>query len=150
MGTEVSTASSSEWRFYTVRQIDSISVIRVDGSVTAGFPSPADDYLEARIDLKRELVRNPDATFVVRVQGDSMTGDGICDGDVLVVDRSLKHRNGSIAVCCLNNSFTVKKLEIRGPSVRLIASNPDYPPINIQENDELLIWGVVTYIIKKT
>lgn len=150
MGTEGFTAPSAEWRFYTVKKIDSISVILVDGSVTAGFPSPADDYLEARIDLKRELVRNPDATFVVRVQGDSMTGDGISDGDVLVVDRSLKYRNGSIAVCCLNNAFTVKKLEMKGPRIRLVASNPLYPAIDIQENDELLIWGVVTYIIKKT
>ncbi len=148
---------SAEWkndsmaglRPYALLQTDEILIIHVDGAVPAGFPSPADDYFESRIDLKTELIRNPDATFVVRVQGDSMSDAGIADGDVLIVDRSVKPRNGSVAVCYLNNGFTVKRLEKRGDKIRLLAANPAFAPIEIQEHDELVIWGIVTYVIKK-
>jgi SOS-response transcriptional repressors (RecA-mediated autopeptidases) len=150
MGTERKKDSFAEGRLFTLAPSDETLVIHVEGSVCAGFPSPADDYFETRIDLKRELVKNPDATFVLRVQGHSMTGDGIDDGDVLIVDRSLKPRNGAIAICYLNNAFTVKRLELRGGRVRLLAANPDFAPIEVQETDELTIWGLVTYVIKKS
>jgi DNA polymerase V len=131
-------------------RVHEINLIHIDGAVCAGFPSPADDYLEHSIDLRRELVTNPDATFVVRVQGHSMIGDGIDDGDVLIVDRSLQARNGAVAVCYLNQSFTVKRLDIRSTGVRLLSANPDFAPIEVQAHDELVIWGVVTFVIKKT
>jgi len=150
MRTERKKDSLAGGRLFTLAQTDEILLIHVDGSVCAGFPSPADDYFETRIDLKRELVKNPDATFVIRVQGDSMTGDGIDDGDVLIVDRSLKPRNGAIAICYLGNAFTVKRLEMRGLRIRLLAANPAFAPIEIQETDELTIWGIVTYVIKKS
>jgi DNA polymerase V len=149
MGTERKKDSFAEDRLFTLAPSDETLVIHVEGSVCAGFPSPADDYFETRIDLKRELIKNPDATFVLRVQGHSMTGDGIDDGDVLIVDRSLKPRNGAIAICYLNNAFTVKRLELRGGRVRLLAANPDFASIEVQETDELTIWGLVTYVIKK-
>lgn len=149
MNAEKENVALSERRFFTLAKTDEMLIIHVDGAVCAGFPSPADDYLETRIDLKRELIKNPDATFVMRVQGDSMRGDGIDDGDVLIIDRSLRPRNGVVAVCYLNNAFTVKRLEMRGPRLLLLASNPDFPPIEIQEGDELSIWGIVTYVIKK-
>jgi DNA polymerase V len=149
MKTERKKDSLAEGRLFALAQTNEILIIHVDGSVCAGFPSPADDYLETRIDLRKELIKNPDATFVVRVQGDSMAGDGIDDGDVLIIDRSVKPGNGAVAVCYLNNAFTVKRLEMRGGRIRLLAANPAYPPIEIQENDELTIWGVVTYVIKK-
>lgn len=136
-------------RPYPLSQTDEIIVIHVDGAICAGFPSPADDYLETQIDLKAELIQNPDATFIVRVQGDSMTEEGIDSGDVLIVDRSLRPRNGTVAVCYLNDGFTVKRIEKKGDKIRLLAGNPAFPPIEIQENDELVIWGVVTYVIKK-
>ncbi len=149
MKTERKKDSLAEGRLFALAQTNEILIIHVDGSVCAGFPSPADDYLETRIDLRKELIKNPDATFVMRVQGDSMAGDGIDDGDVLIIDRSVKPGNGAVAVCYLNNTFTVKRLEMRGGRIRLLAANPAYPPIEIQENDELTIWGVVTFVIKK-
>jgi DNA polymerase V len=141
---------SPDLRFYALERVHEITLIHIDGAICAGFPSPADDYLESSIDLRRELVRNPDATFVVRVQGHSMTGDGIDDGDVLIVDRSLKPKHGAVAVCYLNQSFTVKRLDIRGGRVRLLAANPAFAPIDVQAHDELTIWGIVTFVIKKT
>jgi DNA polymerase V len=150
MSKERYTYPSPGLRFYALERIHEITLIHIDGAVCAGFPSPADDYLETSIDLRRELVKNPDATFVVRVQGHSMVGDGIDDGDVLIVDRSLKPRNGAVAVCYLNQSFTVKRLEMRAGQVRLLASNPDFAPIEVFPHDELVIWGIVTFVIKKT
>jgi DNA polymerase V len=151
MRTEGKKDSLAESRLLAPAPIDEILLIHVDGAISAGFPSPADDYLETQIDLKRELIKNPDATFVVRVQGHSMSGDGIDDGDVLIVDRSLSPQNGVVAVCYLNNAFTVKRLELRSGCIRLLAANPDYAyaAIEVQENDELTIWGVVTFVIKK-
>jgi len=149
MSAEKENVALAERRLFALVKTNEMLIIHVDGAVCAGFPSPADDYLETRIDLKRELIKNPDATFVMRVQGDSMQGDGIDDGDVLIIDRSLRPRNGAVAVCYLNNAFTVKRLEMRGPRLRLLASNPDFPPIEIQEGDELSIWGIVTYVIKR-
>ena len=144
MSAEWKNDSTAELRPYALLQTDEMLIIHVDGAVAAGFPSPADDYFESRIDLKTELIRNPDATFVVRVQGDSMSDAGIADGDVLIVDRSVKPRNGAVAVCYLNNGFTVKRIEKRGDKVRLLAANPAFAPIEIQEHDELIIWGIVT------
>ncbi|MCB0544219.1 MAG: translesion error-prone DNA polymerase V autoproteolytic subunit [Saprospiraceae bacterium] len=149
MRTERKNDSLAGLRLYALSQTEEIPVIHVDGAICAGFPSPADDYLETQIDLRAELIRNPDATFIVRVQGNSMSHDGIDDGDVLIVDRSVKPRNGAVAVCYLNNNFTVKRLEQQGARIRLLAANPAFPPIEIEENDELVIWGVVTYVIKK-
>jgi DNA polymerase V len=149
MRTEGKNDSLAASRLFDPVPTDEILIIHVDGAICAGFPSPADDYLETQIDLKKELVKNPDATFVVRVQGDSMSGDGIDDGDVLIIDRSIKPRHGAVAVCYLNNAFTVKRLEKRGGKIRLLPANPDFAPIEVQEGDELVIWGVVTYVIKK-
>ncbi|MDX1910752.1 MAG: translesion error-prone DNA polymerase V autoproteolytic subunit [Saprospiraceae bacterium] len=141
-------ALTERW-FFALAETDEILIIHIDGAVCAGFPSPADDYFESQIDLKKELIKNPDATFVMRVQGNSMMGDGISDGDMLIIDRSEKPRNGVVAVCYLNNEFTVKRLEVRSMRIRLLASNPAFPPVEIQEGDELTIWGIVTYVIKK-
>ena len=110
-------------------------------SVSAGFPSPADDHLEAPLDLNEHLVKHPAATFVVKVDGDSMTGAGIYNGDLLVVDRSLDSKSGSIVVAVVNGELTVKRLWMRGKRVRLLPENPAYPPIEIGDGSELVIWG---------
>ena len=115
--------------------------------VSAGFPSPADDYLDRKLDLNEHLVRNPAATFFVRVAGDSMTGAGINDNDILVVDRSLEPCNGSIVIAVVNGELTVKRLLKNKNSCRLAAENPDYPDLEIDEETPLEIWGVVTYAI---
>lgn len=115
--------------------------------VAAGFPSPADDHLEGPLDLNAHLVAHPAATFVVRVTGDSMRGAGICDGDLLVVDRAREARSGSIVVAVVNGELTVKRLWIRRGKARLEAEHPAFPPIELGEDMELMIWGVVAHAI---
>ena len=117
--------------------------------VSAGFPSPAADHAQKRIDLNQQLIRNKAATYIFRVKGDSMTGAGIYEGDVLLVDRSMDPKHNHIVVAQLNNEFTVKRLYRRGGVVKLLAENPIYPPRLIKEEDDFLVWGVVTNNIHK-
>lgn len=117
-------------------------------SVHAGFPSPADDFLDAPLDLNREFVRNPASTFFVRVAGDSMTGAGIDDGDLLIVDKSVEPHDGCIAVCCLDGEFTVKRIRRERDVLWLQPANPAYPAIRVAAADELVVWGVVRHVIK--
>lgn len=112
--------------------------------VSAGFPSPAEDYIEKRLDLNELLIQNPAATFFVRVSGDSMTGAGINDNDILVVDRSLDPGHGKIVIAVIDGDFTVKRLFRDGDSCRLVAENPAYPPLVITAESSCEIWGVVT------
>ena len=119
----------------------------VSASVEAGFPSPADDHLERGIDLNEELIRNPAATFLVRVKGDSMRDAGIHAGDVLIVDKSLTPTDRKIVVAMIDGNFTVKRFRKRGARVFLEAENPDFSPIEVTEGQELSIFGVVSYII---
>jgi DNA polymerase V len=119
----------------------------VSASVEAGFPSPADDHLERGIDLNEELIRNPAATFLVRVKGDSMRDAGIHSGDVLIVDKSLPPTDRKIVVAMIDGNFTVKRFRKRGGQVFLEAENPEFPPIEVTEGQELSIFGVVSYII---
>ncbi len=121
----------------------------VEATVSAGFPSPADDYSEARLDLNKELISNESATFYARVRGDSMTLAGISDGDLLIIDRSKMPSEGSIVVCLVDGEFTVKRLEKQRGKFFLKPENPNYPPIEIQAKYDVTIWGVVTYSIKK-
>ncbi len=115
--------------------------------VPAGFPSPADDHLEDTLDLNEHLVQHPAATFFVRVQGDSMTGVGIHDGDLLVIDRSLEPKSGAIVVAVVNGELTVKRLKAEGGRVWLVPENPAYPPLEMGEGMELVIWGVVVHSV---
>jgi DNA polymerase V len=117
--------------------------------VSAGFPSPADDFKELRISIDQEVVRNEEATFYARVSGVSMQGAGLDDGDLLVIDRSLEPENDKIAVCFIDGSFTVKRLKVDVDCVYLMSENKNYKPIKVTEGDELLIWGIVTYVVKK-
>lgn len=118
-------------------------------SVQAGFPSPADDHLESSLDLNEHLVSNPAATFFVRVQGNSMKDAGIVDGDTLIVDRSVTPKDRQIVIAMLDGEFTVKRLRERGKRVFLQAENSEFAPIEISENQELTIWGVVTFVIHR-
>ena len=116
--------------------------------IAAGFPSPADDHLEPPMDLNSHLVKHPAATFIVKVDGDSMTGAGINNGDLLVVDRSLEAKSGSIVVAVVNGELTVKRLQIDRKRIHLAPENPSYRPIEIKEFSELVIWGVVAHVIR--
>ena len=115
-------------------------------TVPAGFPSPASDYCERKLDLNELCIKTPAATYFVRAQGDSMLDAGIFPGDVLVVDRSLNAKHGDIVIASFNGELTVKKLEL-SPSVRLVAMNTNYAPIEIPEDADLEIFGVVTNAI---
>ena len=117
--------------------------------VSAGFPSPADDYLDRKLDLNEHLIKNPAATFFVRVAGDSMAGAGINDDDILVVDRSLEPASGNIVIAVMNGELTVKRLLNKNGNCRLVAENPHYPALEITEETPLEIWGVVTYAIHR-
>lgn len=117
--------------------------------VRAGFPSPADDYVEDRIDLNRYLVEDGPATFMVRVEGESMIGAGIFDGDLLVVDKGRTPAHGDIVVAALDGEFTVKRLDRRGGRVVLLPENPAFSPIIPSYEQEFMIWGVVTACVRK-
>ncbi|MDD2239473.1 MAG: translesion error-prone DNA polymerase V autoproteolytic subunit [Kiritimatiellae bacterium] len=116
--------------------------------IAAGFPSPADDHLESPLDLNEHLVAHPAATFMVRVQGDSMLGAGIRDGDLLVVDRSREAHDGAIVVAVIDGDLTVKRLRTSRGRIRLEAENPAYPPLILREGSDLVIWGVVAHAIR--
>ena len=118
------------------------------GAVEAGFPSPADDFLYAPLDLNREFVQNPASTFFVRVSGESMAGDGIGDGDLLIVDKSLPPHDGCIAVCYVDGEFTVKRVKLERGCAWLMPSNPKYRPIRVDADNEFLVWGIVRHVVK--
>ena len=120
----------------------------IEQGISAGFPSPADDFKEIRISLDKELVKNGDATFYARVSGNSMEDAGLSDGDLIVVDRSLDIEKNKIAVCFIDGEFTVKRIVIRNKKIYLKPENKDFKEIEINDNNELIIWGIVTYVIK--
>ncbi|MBR5745065.1 MAG: translesion error-prone DNA polymerase V autoproteolytic subunit [Muribaculaceae bacterium] len=120
-----------------------------EGGIRAGFPSPAQDYISESIDLNTELIAHPAATFYGRVIGDSMSGEGIEEGDILVIDKSLEPANGDLAVCQVDGEFTLKRLNIQKDRVLLMPSSPNYQPIVVTVENQFMIWGIVTYTIKR-
>jgi DNA polymerase V len=135
---------------YQFVQTKTASLIPFYGStIKAGFPSPADDYIENKLDLNNHLIKHPAATFIVRASGTSMIGAGICDQALLIVDRSIEPSHGKIVVAVVNGEFTVKRFHKTKKVCFLVAENPDFPPIEIKEGDELQIWGVVTHVINQ-
>ena len=135
--------------FYTPKLPSGNGAIFVDTGISAGFPSPVDDFSENRISLDDELIKNKDTTFYAKVKGQSMIGAGLDDNDLLVIDRSLEPENNKIAVCFLDGEFTIKRLKVDGNDVWLQPENPKYPIIKITEENDFIIWGIVTSVIKK-
>ena len=127
----------------TTHQPRPLVLARVD----AGFPSPADDYLDGKLDLNEHIIKNPAATFFVRVQGDSMIGAGINTGDILVVDRSLEATDGSVVVAVIDGEFFVKRLSMEGKKLYLVADNDEYEQVEVKEEMDFRVWGVVTHTI---
>ena len=117
--------------------------------VQAGFPSPADDYMEEKLDLHKFVVKNEVATFFLRASGNSMEGAGIFDGDLLVVDRSVEATNNKIVIAALDGELTVKRLLRQRGKVYLAPENPEYPKFDITNREYVHIWGVVTYVVHK-
>ena len=135
--------------FFVPKKEEGIGQWLAEEGISAGFPSPADDFKEIRISLDKELVKNKEATFYARVDGDSMVGAGLEDGDLLVIDRSLNPENGKIAICLVDGEFTVKRIKKGKNKLYLMPENKKYKPIELREENELIIWGVVEYVIKK-
>jgi len=136
-------------QIFKVTQNHSPNITFVDAGISAGFPSPARDFMHEKLSLDDKLVHNKDATFYARVQGQSMINAGLDDGDLLIIDRSLPPSHRRIAVCYIDNEFTVKRLSIQNNKIHLIPENPDYPTIAITEDNDFIVWGIVTYVIKK-
>lgn len=134
--------------FYSPDYSSEVQIPFFDVGISAGFPSPADDFIELTIDLNKEIIKNKDTTFFAKVKGHSMKNVGINDGDLLVIDKSLEPKNNRIAVCQIDGEFTVKRIKIEKGIVWLIAENEDYKPIKVTSENDFLIWGIVTNAIK--
>lgn len=120
----------------------------ISSGIKAGFPSPAADFDESKISLDNVLVKNKEATFYAKASGNSMTGAGIDDGDILVIDRSLEPKNNKIAICFIDGEFTVKRIKLENKELYLMPENSNYKPTKISQENNFIIWGIVTYVIK--
>lgn len=120
----------------------------VNEGISAGFPSPALDFVDLSIDLNKHLIKHPSATFYGRAKGQSLKNAGISDGDLLIIDRSIEPENGKIAVCYIDGEFTVKRIKKTKSELWLMPENEDYQPIKIEEENNLIVWGIVTHVIK--
>jgi len=140
--------NSSSLQFFKSDSSETVAIPISNNRISAGFPSPADDFKETRISLDKTLIKNKEATFYARVSGKSMLNAGLDDGDLLVIDRSLEATNGKIVVCFIDGEFTVKRLKKENDKLFLMPENKNYKPIEITDTTDLLIWGVVTYVIK--
>ena len=139
----------SNLKFFIPDWESSLDSILVSSGISAGFPSPAGDFKQERISLDRELIKNKEATFFARVNGQSMIDAGLDDNDLLVIDRSLEPVNNKIAVCLIDGEFTVKRLKVEKGKIWLQPENSNYKSIEITEENEFIIWGIVTNVIKK-
>jgi len=126
-----------------------LPLIMAGSAVKAGFPSPADDFVEQKIDLNVHLIQHPAATFFARVKGQSMVCAGIDEGDLLVVDRAVEPKSGNIAVCFVDGEFTIKRIKVDNECCYLVAECDGFQPIRVDSSNEFVVWGVVTYVIKK-
>ena len=120
----------------------------ISSGIKAGFPSPAADFDESKISLDNVLVKNREATFYAKASGTSMIGAGIDDGDILVIDRSIEPQNNKVAVCYIDGEFTIKRIKVEKDCVYLMPENESFQPIKVTEDNQLIIWGMVTYVIK--
>lgn len=119
-----------------------------ESGVHAGFPSPADDFLEGSLDLNSLVIRHPEATFFARVEGDSMKDEGIVEGDILVVDKSIEPYDGCLAVAFVDGEFTLKRVRKEQDKILLVPANPKYKVIEISPENEFAVWGVVNWVLK--
>ncbi len=140
--------SSSVLDIYSADMETELELPLVSEGISAGFPSPALDFTIVSIDLNKELVKHPASTFYGRVKGQSMKDEGIEDGDMLVIDKSIEALDGKIAVCYLDGEFTIKKIMLLKNVCWLMPANENYQPIRITPENDFLIWGIVTHVIK--
>ena len=134
-------------KIYKVDKKSSLSLEFYPNPVWAGFPSPAEDHMDVALDLNEHLIKHPSATFYVYAKGNSMVEDGIYDGDIMVVDRSLQPKTGDVGIIVLNGEFTVKRILIKHDKIYLMPANKNYKPILITSDMDCDIWGIVTHTI---
>jgi len=134
--------------FYTP-DIDSELSLPLAEGIKAGFPSPAQDYIDISFDLNKELVKNLSSTFYGRVRGNSMVDAGINDGDILVIDKSISPTDGKKAVCYIDGEFTIKTLNVTKNGIFLMPANPEYKPIKVTDENDFVVWGIVTFVIHR-
>ena len=135
--------------FFPKKPLVDSGAIYFESGISAGFPSPADDFKQERLSLDNELIKNKEATFFARVSGQSMIDAGLSDNDLLIIDRSLNPEHNRIAVCYLDGEFTVKRLIVKNGDVWLKPENKNYEAIKITKENDFVIWGIVTNVIKK-
>ena len=135
--------------FFTPSITTRVELPFYDVGIQAGFPSPAEDFIELSIDINKEYIKNRDFTFFAKVKGHSMKNVGIFDGDLLIIDKSIEPQDNKIAICQVDGDFTVKRIKIDNDTVWLIAENEAYDPIKVTSDNELMIWGIVVASIKK-
>lgn len=140
--------SSSSIDIFSADTETELTLPIVADGISAGFPSPALDFIDLSIDLNKHLIKHPSATFYGRVKGVSLKNAGIDNGDLLIIDRSLEPTNGKIAVCYIDGEFTAKRIKKTGTELFLMPENEDYKPIKVAEESNLIIWGIVTHVIK--
>ncbi len=137
-------------KLFTFNKQTELELPFLESQIPAGFPSPADDYMELSLDLNEKLIRNPSSTFFAQITGSSMVNAGINDGDLVIVDKSLPVKDNSVLVCSIDGEFTLKRFKkIDNETGYLMPENPDYKPIKINKHNNFMIWGVVTYTIHK-
>jgi len=137
----------SDLQLYAASVDAELELPMIDGGISAGFPSPAQDYIDLKIDLNKELIANPSTTFYGRVRGVSMLDAGISNGDILIIDKSIEPKDGDTVVCFIDGEFTLKYIKTDGEAVLLVPANEKFKPIKITEENNFCIWGVVTYSI---
>jgi DNA polymerase V len=148
MGTK-NKIQKSVFEIFSPVHVKTLALDLYTSKISAGFPSPAEDFLDRKLDLNEYLIRNPSATFLVRVNGNSMVNAGIFDGDILIVDRSLEASDGKVVIGVINGEFTVKRILKKGKRLFLLPENEKFKPIEITEDMDFKTWGVVVYTIHK-
>jgi DNA polymerase V len=142
--------NSKDLKIFTSDTSSNMKIPFLESLIPAGFPSPADDYMEMTLDLNEKLIRNPSSTFFAQISGSSMINAGIGDGDIVIIDKSLQPKDDSVLVCIIDGEFTLKRFKkIDEESAYLMPDNPEFDPIKITKHNNFMIWGVVTYTIHK-
>lgn len=138
-----------ELELFTPETKNEVFITFTESLIKAGFPSPAEDHTDLKLDLNKELIKNPSSTFFAKVSGQSMVDDGIDNGDLLVIDKSIIPFEGALAVCYLDGEFTLKRVKIEKEAIFLVPANTNFKPIKVTKENDFTIWGVVRYVIKK-
>jgi len=141
-------SSNKQFDFYSANITTELKLPLAE-RVSAGFPSPAEEYMDLSLDLNKDLITNPSSTFYAKVKGNSMVDAGINNGDIIVIDKALEPANGKKAVCYIDGEFTLKTIKIKKNELWLIPANPEFKPIKVTEENEFIIWGIVTFVIHK-